>query len=217
MPKKAKGPGTQKVEPRTACIPSWRTPSPNGESHRSRSGSHMKNHMKKTNKTRRFPVYRLELVKDSEARYENVTCALDVVRRMKAFANSDRENVVCLLLDARNRVVGQQVISIGTLTASLVHPREVFKAAILRNAASIILAHNHPSGEIEPSEADLELTRRIADAGRLLGINLADHVILAPDGRYRSCAPPTLYANSEQPRQIANGRFPGNYLPYLNG
>jgi DNA repair protein RadC len=158
--------------------------------------------MKKTNRTLRVPVYRLELVKDSEARYENVTCARDVACRMKAFADSDRENMVCLLLDARNRVVGQQLVAVGTLSACLVHPREVFKAAILRNAASIILAHNHPSGDVEPSEADLELTRRIADAGQLLGIHLADHVIVAPDGAYRSCKPAITYLDGNGEKRV---------------
>jgi len=81
-------------------------------------------------------------------------------------------------LNARNQLVHKETISIGTLNASLVHPREVFKPAIEHLAASIIIAHNHPSGEVEASEADVMLTGRLADAGKLLGIELADHIII---------------------------------------
>lgn len=93
--------------------------------------------------------------------------------------NLDREHFWRLDLDARNQVIGYEVISVGTLTASLVHPREVFKGAILANAAGIILAHNHPSGEARPSPEDREVTRRLTKGGALLGIPVLDHIILA--------------------------------------
>ena len=85
--------------------------------------------------------------------------------------------IICL--NTRNRVICINTVSIGSLNASLVHPREVFKPAILANAASIILAHNHPSGETEPSKDDIEITKRVKEAGNLLGIELLDHVIIS--------------------------------------
>ncbi len=93
---------------------------------------------------------------------------------------ADREHFVVLHLDARNRVTGHETVSIGSLNASIVHPREVFKATILANAAGVLLVHNHPSGGLEPSAEDLSLTRRLHDAARLLGIDLLDHVLIAP-------------------------------------
>ena len=81
-------------------------------------------------------------------------------------------------MNARNQLIHKETISIGTLNASLVHPREVFKPAIDHLAVSIIVAHNHPSGETEASEADVMLTGRLIDAGRILGIEVADHLII---------------------------------------
>ncbi len=85
-------------------------------------------------------------------------------------------------LDARSRVVGLERVAVGTLTACLVHPREVFAAAVRARAASVVVLHNHPSGDPEPSHEDLVLTERLADAGRLLGIPLVDHVVVAHSG-----------------------------------
>ena len=93
---------------------------------------------------------------------------------------SDREIFVVLHLDVRNRVVAHEIISIGTQTASMVHPREVFKSAILKGACSLILAHNHPSGDPSPSKDDIDLTHRLVEAGRLMGIDVLDHIIVAP-------------------------------------
>ena len=89
-----------------------------------------------------------------------------------------QEYFVCLTLDGANRLITKRVISIGTLTASLVHPREVFADAISDRAASIIVAHNHPSGSLEASQADKDVTNRLAEAGKLLGITLNDHIIV---------------------------------------
>lgn len=91
-------------------------------------------------------------------------------------------------LDGRNRVQGIEVVSVGSMTATLVHPREVFCAAIIRRTASLVLAHNHPSGDPEPSSEDLSLTTRLHQVGELVGIRVLDHVVLAPGldaGRYR--------------------------------
>ncbi len=97
----------------------------------------------------------------------------------------DREHFVVVLLDTKNHLLGSELIAVGSLDASIVHPREVFKAAIRKSASAMILVHNHPSGDPEPSEADLVCTRRLEEAGRVLGIPVLDHVIIG-DGRYRS-------------------------------
>jgi DNA repair protein RadC len=110
-----------------------------------------------------------------------------VYRDFAALAALDREAFVSLLLDQKNRVSGVQVVSVGSLCASLVHPREVFKAAILANAAAVIVIHNHPSGDPTPSREDREITARLRACGETLGIPLIDHVVVAADG-YRSFA-----------------------------
>jgi len=92
---------------------------------------------------------------------------------------SNREHFVGFYLNSRNQVLRREIISIGSLNASIVHPREVFIPALAVSAASLILAHNHPSGDPSPSEEDLAITRRIAESGRLLGIELLDHVVVA--------------------------------------
>ncbi len=96
---------------------------------------------------------------------------------------ADREMFVVLHLDVRNRVVAHEITSIGSQTASLVHPREVFKSAILKGACSLILSHNHPSGDPSPSKDDIDLTNRLVEAGRLMGIDVLDHIIVAPPDR----------------------------------
>jgi DNA repair protein RadC len=93
-------------------------------------------------------------------------------------ADVDREHFVVIMLDQKNKVIGINTVSIGSLTASIVHPREVWKAPILSNAAAIILAHNHPSGQPQPSQEDRVLTVRLVAAGKLLGISVVDHVII---------------------------------------
>lgn len=97
----------------------------------------------------------------------------------------DREHFCILLLNSRNQITGKEVVSVGSLDASIVHPREIFKNCIKKSAAAIILVHNHPSGDPSPSHDDLEVTRRLVDVGKLLGIHVLDHVIVA-DGRFVS-------------------------------
>ena len=94
------------------------------------------------------------------------------------FEDLDREKFIVLLLDAKHRAIGVNTVSLGSLTASIVHAREVFKPAIAGNAAAILLAHNHPSGDPAPSPEDNALTRRLREAGELIGISVLDHVIL---------------------------------------
>lgn len=90
-----------------------------------------------------------------------------------------KEHFKLILLNTRNKVIGISTISVGTLNASLVHPREVFKEAIVRSASSVILAHNHPSDDLEPSEEDLKITRRMVEAGKIMGIEVLDHIIIS--------------------------------------
>ncbi len=89
----------------------------------------------------------------------------------------EREHFFTVLLNTKNHCLGIEEISVGSLNSSIVHPREVFRAAIRRSAAALIIAHNHPSGDCTPSREDLEVTRRLAEAGRLIGIDVLDHVI----------------------------------------
>ena len=100
------------------------------------------------------------------------------VEQLSDIRDKKQEYFVCLTLDGANRLITRRIITIGTLTSSLVHPREVFADAITDRAASIIVAHNHPSGSLKPSTADLEVTQRLTEAGELLGIKLIDHLIV---------------------------------------
>ena len=90
-----------------------------------------------------------------------------------------QEYFVCMTLDGANRLIAKRIITIGTLNASLAHPREVFADAITDRAASIIVAHNHPSGNLEPSQADIDITNRLKEAGKLIGINVLDHILVS--------------------------------------
>jgi DNA repair protein RadC len=93
-----------------------------------------------------------------------------------------KEHFKLILLNPRNKIIGISTISIGTLNASLVHPREVFKDAITHSAASVVLAHNHPSGDPEPSEDDITITKRLIEAGKILGVEVIDHIIISKNG-----------------------------------
>lgn len=91
-------------------------------------------------------------------------------------------------LDSQNHVTGWEIVTQGILDASLVHPREVFRSAIVRNAAALIIAHNHPSGSTEPSSQDLKVTRQLAEAGDMIGIPLVDHIIIGHRSEFASLA-----------------------------
>lgn len=126
-------------------------------------------------------VYRVALVRESslqvpEGRLHTSHEAASLIRRH--LQGADREHFIALMLNRKNAIIGINTVSVGTLTASLCHPREVFKPAILSNAASIICAHNHPSGDVQPSSEDRILTKRLVEAGKLLGINVVDHIIV---------------------------------------
>ncbi len=106
----------------------------------------------------------------------------DIWEELRDIREQKKEHFVVFFLDTRNQEIKRDIVSIGTLNYNLVHPREVFEPAVKNLAAGVIVAHNHPSGCLEPSDEDISLTRRLAEAGRLLGIELLDHVIVAKGG-----------------------------------
>jgi DNA repair protein RadC len=108
-----------------------------------------------------------------------------VVKAIRAsIKDKAREHFKLILLNPRNKIIGISTISIGTLNASLVHPREVFKDAITHSAASVVLAHNHPSGDPEPSDDDLKITKKLVDSGKILGIEVLDHIVIGKNNFY---------------------------------
>lgn len=113
-----------------------------------------------------------------------LTTADDILPRLNFIRNKKQEYVVCLSLDSTGRVIIRRVVAIGTLTASLIHPREVFAGPLKDRAASVIVAHNHPSGIAEPSSADIEMTQQLAAAGQILGVPLKDHLIVGREDYY---------------------------------
>jgi DNA repair protein RadC len=148
---------------------------------------------KPTGHTYGCPVYRVALVREGTLdtpvlKLENARHAARLL--WQYLAGVDREYFVAVALDQKNKVIGIHTVSMGTLTASLVHPREFFKVPLLCNAAAVVAGHNHPSGNPAPSDDDRKTTDRLAGAGKLLGITLLDHVII---GAY-----PDYYSFSEQ-------------------
>ncbi len=134
-----------------------------------------------------IPVYRLRLVQDGTAEVSPLTGPAEVARHLDDVASSEREQIVALFLDTKNRPIGRHLISMGTIDSAPAQPRDVFRAALVAGAVNaIILAHNHPSGDVTPSPSDDDATRLIARAGTLLGIRLLDHVVLAADGSHYS-------------------------------
>jgi DNA repair protein RadC len=112
----------------------------------------------------------------------------DVYKLVRAqIVEESKEHFVVLSFDVRNRFIGMDVIAVGTLSGSLIHPREVFEAGIKRHAARIAVAHNHPSGDCTPSDEDHEVTKKLVEAGKIMGITLVDHVVVCKD-RYYSFA-----------------------------
>lgn len=131
----------------------------------------------------RIPRYSVTLVKERSVdlkEYSNVSNSRVAAEaaRMIASEQSDRELFMVITLDTKNRIIGINVVSIGSLAASVVHPRETLKMAILQNAAAIIMVHNHPSGDPSPSREDIEVTQRMESAGKIVGIKVLDHIVL---------------------------------------
>ena len=134
------------------------------------------------------PIVRCEIVRDGALKTDGRTATgpRQVAELVREFIGrgDDREHFIMLAMDARNKVLAINLVSLGTLTASLVHPREVFKPAILAGAAGIVVAHNHPSGECRPSAEDRAATHRLKRAGEIIGIPLLDHVVVPQDSFY---------------------------------
>ena len=138
-----------------------------------------------------IPIYRVTLVREGkmptyESRIRSSATASTLLQEY--LADTDREHFVILMLDQKNQVIGIHTVSIGSLSASIVHPRETFKAAILANAAALICGHKHLSGDCQPSKEDRAITTRLVEGGKLLGISVLDHVIIGDENKYFSFA-----------------------------
>lgn len=127
-------------------------------------------------------VYETLTIRDEVSNYisplQRYTSPQQIFETFRFLKNETKEYFLSLHLDGKNRVVCIDVVSIGSLNQSIVHPRETFKSALLSSAAAIILIHNHPSGDPTPSREDMEITRRLKEAGELLGIRILDHIII---------------------------------------
>lgn len=124
----------------------------------------------------------IRLVKEKSVLYgrRKISTPKDAIELVNGFLEyCDREQLVVCSLDTKNQPTAMEVVSIGTVNSSLIHPREVFKTSILSNASSVIIFHNHPSGDPTPSNEDKNITRRLKEAGQILGIEVLDHIIIA--------------------------------------
>lgn len=134
-------------------------------------------------------VISLKVVKEKELTYkfdDSITSPMAAVKILQDYiGDSDREHFVIIMLDVKNKINAIHTVSTGSLVSSIVHPREVFKAAIIQNSSSIILGHNHPSGVVDPSNEDLDTTQRLVNASEILGIKILDHIIVS-DNNYLS-------------------------------
>ena len=138
---------------------------------------------------KRVDIVSLKLVKESSVLYETrkISNPYDAYRLVKSFlVDSDREKFVVVCLDTKNQPVSIEIVSIGTVNSAMVHPREVFKVAVLSNAPKIICFHNHPSGNADFSKEDETITNRLQKCGELLGIELVDHIVVGDDDKYFS-------------------------------
>lgn len=132
----------------------------------------------------RIPRYKIMLVRDGSqpSEVKAISNPADAFSLLSSYLEgTDRENFVVLMVDTKMKIIGINTVSVGALSSTIVHPREIFKPAILSNASSIILAHNHPSGDPTPSREDLEVTKRLVEAGKILGIAVLDHIIIGVD------------------------------------
>jgi DNA repair protein RadC len=133
------------------------------------------------------PIYTVELVLHRRGRRRKLETAADVASILSRYLDRcDREHFVVIMVDAASNIIGINTVAIGTLLSAQVTGREVFKPAILANAASIVLAHNHPSGEVQPSASDIALTAKLSACGDALDIHVLDHIIVGDCGRFTS-------------------------------
>ena len=141
-----------------------------------------------SNVAKRINIVSIKMVKESSFLYQTRTISSpkDAYEMIKEqLEGLDREQFIIACLNTKNEPTNISVVAVGTLNKAIVHPREVFKTAILSNAANVIAFHNHPSGDTEPSQQDIQLTNRLYEAGELLGIKLLDHLIIG-DGTFTS-------------------------------
>lgn len=139
-----------------------------------------------------FTFYNLKLIKDNTVKYEFESDRVrtpregyDILKNVVEMESLSEEYLYMIALGTKNNVLGIFEVHHGTLNSSLVHPREVFKRACMINAASIIVAHNHPSGDPTPSKDDIDITKRLVEGGKILGIDVLDHIIVG-DNTYTS-------------------------------
>ena len=128
----------------------------------------------------------IAMVSEKTATYNDtkVTSAGDVYKALYEYSHKEKEHFLLITLDGASKIINKRVIHIGTLNQSLVHPREVFRPAIEDNAAGIIISHNNPSGTLSASTADVQITARLKEASKIIGIDLLDHVIISKEGYY---------------------------------
>lgn len=141
----------------------------------------------------RLSVLGLRVVKERSGNYDfedkkisSPSKARDILEEVFELSELAEEVFIIMCLDTKNKVTGLFKVSQGSLNSSIVHPREVFKRALMQNANSIILAHNHPSGDTTPSSEDILITKRLDEAGNLLGVVVLDHIIVGANGNYKS-------------------------------
>ena len=138
--------------------------------------------------SKRVDIVSIKMIKESSIKYENrkINNPWDGFKLLRdMLEDCDRENMVVVCLNTKNEPINISVVSVGTLNSSLVHPREIFKTAILSNSNKILIAHNHPSGKVDPSNEDNKITKRLKESGELLGIEVLDNLIIG-DGLYFS-------------------------------
>lgn len=127
-----------------------------------------------------FELARRHLLKETV----KITVAQDIISLVADIAGKQQEHFVCISLNGANEVIEKRIVTIGLLDKSPVHPREVFADVIADRAAAVIFAHNHPSGELQPSEADLRTHQQLTEAGKILGLRVLDHIIVTRKGHY---------------------------------
>lgn len=145
--------------------------------------------MKKQEQAKRVDIVKIKMVKESSILYakRRINSPSDGVDLVKDFLEGeDRECFLAVYLNTKNEPNSIHTVTIGTLNASLIHPRELFKVAINANSAGILLFHNHPSGDTKPSQEDISITKRLVEAGNIMGIKILDHCILGDNGEFYS-------------------------------
>jgi len=144
---------------------------------------------RKNEPAKRVNIVSIKMVREGSILYNvrKISSPADAVELGRRFLEEcDREQLIVCCLDTKNQPLSINVASIGSINSSIVHPREIFKVAVLSNSASIVIFHNHPSGDVAPSSEDINITHRLKEAGKIIGIELIDHIIIGSEGKYCS-------------------------------